>query len=130
MTVMTVDLSGCRAKIERAQEHREGLDTIIGPIQRGEYTNVIQMSAKRDPETGYHIYRVAAIPEHWQTRVGLILGDVVHNLRSALDYLFWQLYRTHIRVPQSDREAQQVQFPIEDTSQRLANKRNNFRSIP
>jgi len=88
------------------------------------------LDAKLDPESGYHIFRVATVPEDWQLQVGVILGDIVQNLRSALDYLFWQLYCHYIRVPRSHREAQQVQFPIEDTSQRLANKRANFSKIP
>ncbi len=63
-------------------------------------------------------------------RVGVVLGDVVHNLRSALDYLFWQLYCHHIRVPLTYREAKTVQFPIEDDGKRFANKRGNFSKIP
>jgi hypothetical protein len=36
----------------------------------------------------------------------------------------------YIRIPQSDAEARRVEFPIEDTSQWLANKRVHFRDIP
>jgi hypothetical protein len=126
---MTVDLTECRAKIERANEHREELNAIVAPLLNWE-AELFQMSAKLDPESGYHVFRVAAVPEEWRLEVGVILGDIVHNLRSALDYLFWQLYCHYIRVPRSPREAEQVQFPIEDTKNRLANKRVHFNKIP
>jgi hypothetical protein len=126
---MTVDLTECQAKIERAQEHRERLDAVINPVRSWE-SEVFHMDAKLDPQSGYHIFRLAAIPEDWRLEVGVILGDAVHNLRSALDYLFWQLYCCYIQVPQSRAEAKRVQFPIEDSSQRLANKRVHFNKIP
>jgi hypothetical protein len=122
---MTIDLAECRAKIQRAHEHRNALDAVIKPVVSGTApeADLVRIGAKLDPQSGQHVFRVATIPNDWGLRVGVILGDVVHNLRSALDYLFWQLYCHHIRVPLTNREAKTVQFPIEDEGQRFANKR-------
>ncbi len=127
---MTIDLIECRAKIERARGHDDSLQAIITPAVLGDEPNLVQLSAKLDTQSGYHVFRVAAIQEDWRLRVGVLLGDIIHNLRSALDYLYWQLYCTYVRIPQSHREAQTVQFPIEDARQQLANKRVHVRNIP
>ena len=90
---MTIDLDGCRAKTERARNHSDSLQTIITPLVLGDVpeTELIQLSAELDVQSGYHVFRVAAIPEAWRPGIGVVLGDVVHNLRSALDYLFFEL---------------------------------------
>jgi hypothetical protein len=122
---MAIDLRDSRAKIERAEEHSDSLKAIISPMESigtADDAYLVQLSAKLDRQSGYHVFHVAAIPEVLRLGIGIISGDVVHNLRGALDYLFWQLYCNYIRVPRSPREAEQVQFPIEDTSQRLTNK--------
>jgi hypothetical protein len=127
---MPIDLSECRAKIQRAQEHSDSLQAIVTPVVMGDEPDFVQLSAKLDPQSGYHVFRVAAIQEDQRLRVGIILGDIVQNLRSALDYLFWQLYCHYIRVPRTDGEAKGVQFPIEDGPERFGNKRVHFHKIP
>ncbi len=126
---MTIDLSGCWTKINRAREHKDSLDAIVRPVVEGK-SDQIQVRAERNPRTGDYVFRVAALLEEWRLRVGVIVGDVVHNLRSALDLLFWQLYCRYIRVPRTPGERKRVQFPIEDRSQGLRNKRVHFRNIP
>jgi len=50
---------------------------------------------------------VIEISEHWP----LIVGDAIHDLRSALDHLIWQLATVHLgRVP-TNRQAPNIQFP-------------------
>src|SRR5215212_5793623 len=126
---MAIDLSECHAKIERAREHSESLEAIVDPIYSME-ADFIQLNAQLDVQSDQHIFFVAAIEEWRLLRMAIILGDVVHNLRSALDYLFWQLYCHHIRIPKTKREANGVQFPLEDGSKRLADKRVHFGKIP
>lgn len=135
---MTIDLSECLAKVERAHEHRDTLQSIVTPFVLGNIASpgsfpeadLVQLSAKLDPESGYHIFRVATTPDERLLRVGVVLGDVVHNLRSALDYLFWALSCRYLGVAKTQRMYKQVQFPIEDGSQGLANKRVHFNKIP
>jgi len=123
---MTIDLAECRAKIERAQEHREVLDAEVAPGNKSKRLNV---SAKLDPQLGYHVLRVSEIPEGWVIRMGVILGDVIHNLRGALEYLYWQLYCHYVRIP-TPKQAEEVKFPIESTKKRFSDKRVHVRKIP
>jgi hypothetical protein len=93
------DLSGVWAKIDRAREHREALEPDVSRYVDGpggdpvlSEANRISMSVEFDPESGYHIFRATARPsEERIRRWGIIIGDVVQNLRSALDHLVWQL---------------------------------------
>src|SRR5215203_5440116 len=88
------------------------------------------MNAKLDPQSGYHVFRVTTVPEDWRLRVGVILGDVVHNLRGALEYLFYALSCHYLGVSKTEKLGNQVQFPIEDDCQTLINKRVHFSKIP
>lgn len=55
--------------------------------------------------------------------LGIILGDIVHNLRSALDHVTWQMVR-HGRSPHlTPSQITQVQFPIHDSSIEFDNNR-------
>jgi hypothetical protein len=116
---MTIDLSGSRAKIQRAHEHRNALEGEIEPVLNGE-RHQIRLSAQLDPHTGYHVFRVGAMPDEWRLRVAVVLGDIVHNLRSSLDQLAWQLVLNHSGRPATDQGARQVAFPIQTDSKKLA----------
>lgn len=109
---MAIDLSGVRTKIERAWEHRYALEAEVEPVVAGE-AHQIQMSAKLDPDSGYHVFRVSVMPDEWQRHVAVVLGDIVHNLRSALDQLAYQLVLNHYRRPPTEKLRRLVQFPIE-----------------
>jgi hypothetical protein len=129
---MTIDLTECRAKIERAREHRDALEAMVRPVISGSApeSDLVQLNAKLDPQSGQHVFRVATIPEDWRLRVGIILGDIVHNLRSALDYVFYALCVHYLGATKTERLGNQVQFPIEDNPQTFANKRVHFGKIP
>ena len=116
------DFSGAQAKSERGRQYGKLLmdetsyrldapEPEISPLNR------IPVRLDYDATTGYHVYRVTA----WHSdatirRWGLITGDAVHNLRSALDHVVWQLacYKTGgaglPSVPEHEKRA--VQFPI------------------
>ncbi len=126
---MTVDLTECRAKIERAQKHRDELNAVVGPVLNWE-AELFQMYAKLERESGYHVFRLAAMPEDWRLQVGLVLGDIVRNLRSALEYLFWALSCHYLGIATTERLGNQVQLPREDDSNVFWNKRVHFNKIP
>jgi len=58
-----------------------------------------------DGHSGLHLYRVDAMPVPDQ--VSILAGDVLRDLRSALDYLAWQLALDH-----SDPPPHRTEFPI------------------
>jgi hypothetical protein len=59
-----------------------------------------------------------------------MIGDVVHNARSALDYLIWQLAVHYIPGTIPEWRAKKIQFPIEDTGKGFTKRRKSFQEIP
>jgi hypothetical protein len=98
------DLSGVRAKLRRAHEHREAYYELFESYVDGDPYSII---FEFEPESGWHTFRwhVAAQPP--LEELALIFGDILSNLRSALDYLVWQLVLTGGRKP-----GRQTAFPV------------------
>lgn len=82
-----MDVTGARIKVERARVHIAAVEAEaarwlaeVGPprfeqeVLDGGLTHVVRLA------------HVPPTPPHW----GAIVGDVLHNLRSALDLLAWQ----------------------------------------
>jgi hypothetical protein len=73
---------GARLKIKRANAHLDQLNEVLqGFIQSHFYT----LGVEKNPDTGRDdmtYRRIADLPE----AVPTIIGDIAHNLRSALDY--------------------------------------------
>src|SRR5271156_1341219 len=80
-------LIGVRSKIERAKKHVTDLDIAIRSFCESQpYT----IATKQKPEiehTTLCVENVQPVPDS----ITLIVGDAVHNLRSSLDHLAWQL---------------------------------------
>ncbi|HLW52531.1 MAG TPA: hypothetical protein VKW06_06780 [Candidatus Angelobacter sp.] len=76
-------------KIERAKEHIRNLDATIQaflsdkPYRIGAKPHSIPSLE----HTTLYVAEVKPVPDN----ISLILGDAIHNLRSALDHLAWQL---------------------------------------
>lgn len=89
---MTADerLALIRPKIQRAKEHIRDLHVEVRAFLSTPPEPYV-ISTKRDPQTRELIYYVSSAVEEVPSRIGLIVGDVVENLRSALDYLAYQL---------------------------------------
>lgn len=103
-------LDDARLKLDRAEFHLNALRTDIRKAGQGEPYR-IPLRKELDPDTGdlhYVIGRLSARPEEW----GLLLGDALHNFRSALDHGWWQLACKHLGRPPTEEEAKSVQFPI------------------
>jgi len=77
-------------KIERAKQHIADLDVARQAFFAAEPYRV---GTKHDPQTRKLIYYVVSV-EDVPTNILLITGDVIQNLRSALDHLAYQLHLT------------------------------------
>jgi len=79
-----LDLSGSTAKVARAKEHFESLQGELSEIQsqRNPYEAILDRKGK---SSTYSLVLHAG--NFNEPRLGIILGDLVHNLRSALDYI-------------------------------------------
>jgi len=82
------DLSGVRAKLDRADEHRRAYDELVEEFVAAEPYSIY---TEYDPETGWHTVRWAVLREPPLELLALVFGDMVSNLRTTLDYLVWQL---------------------------------------
>ena len=81
--VQSTDLTiGIYAKIERAKEHATDLAEHIERFFQRELYRVL---AENDPDTGDRAFRVQVIEQ--PLRWAAMIGDTIHNLRSALDLL-------------------------------------------
>jgi hypothetical protein len=97
-------LDGVIAKLKRADSHYASLQDEIGAfLQRQPYTMRLDVDCKRGR---YGLY-VNGVREPPPLALSVIVGDFIHNLRSALDHLAWQLVLFSGNAP-GDR----TQFPI------------------
>ncbi len=114
------DFDSARAKLARANEHLEVFDAEVREFFG---SDPYPLTHEFDYLDGVHRWRAdlsEPLPSHWP----LLVGDCVHNLRSALDHLTWQL----AGAKQQDRT---TQFPIFATHV-LFDKygRNQIKSVP
>lgn len=82
------DLVSVRAKLSRADEHRQVFDRLLGRfLDEDPYSIAFEF----DPDTGWHSFRWVVRHNPPLEDFALIEGDFLTNLRGALDYLAWQL---------------------------------------
>lgn len=106
-----VTLEGINAKIQRAKDEIERLAKDIGDsceAQRALFSEELR------PDVGDKIWifrgETPIVPIEYSVR----LGEVVYNLRSALDQLVWQLVHANYKAPGRHNE-----FPILDDEVRF-----------
>lgn len=100
-----------RLKLDRASEHLEELE---GEIQKFLSSEPYAVKRVQEPNSGEIVF-------YWEryilppARLGLIVGDSIHNLRSALDHLALALAETGAASAGktlTEREMARIQFPI------------------
>jgi hypothetical protein len=80
-------LDGVFAKLDRADEHLDALHADLAAfVDRRPY----DFPELRNPDTGLTTIKIVE-RETPPIRFAVMFGDVIHNLRSALDHLAWQL---------------------------------------
>jgi len=100
-----------RLKLNWARRH---LDTLQASIERFVAGGAVHaMTLRFDADSGKYIATLRTqreFPSEWT----LIVGDVMHNTRSALDALTYALSVRNLGRNPTGREARQIQFPIID----------------
>ena len=101
-----MDFQGINARIDRADKQIETLGADIDELCSGIRRSIVH-EIDRDAGEQRWIYRDATpdIPIEWSIRS----GEILYNLRSALDYIVWQLVLTNEETP-----TRYTQFPILD----------------
>jgi hypothetical protein len=106
-----------RVRIERAKRHIAELNTAIGSFfnsQPYEVTN------KRDPDTKRLIYYLLRV-ENTPAELSVIVGDALHNLRSALDHLMLLITLANGQPPGDN-----LYFPVSDSVAKHAKKQKDL----
>ena len=96
-------LDGVKAKIDRADGLIEELRARIEPISA---TAIRSIRRETDGDETKLLFRVTELPSI-DNDIAVVVGDVLHNLRSALDHLAWQLVLFDGGQPNKD-----TKFPI------------------
>jgi len=86
-------LEGSFAKLLRAKEHFDQLKTEIAR-EKEAILRAVLTETTYDPQTGHFVVRVVWAPPI-PPRFSTIVGDIIHNLRSALDHLAHQVTALH-----------------------------------
>jgi hypothetical protein len=64
-----------------------------------------------EPDAGCYVARME-IGEEPDPQLGIMVGEFVHNLRSCLDHIAWQLARLSNSVKVCDRNRGRISFPV------------------
>jgi hypothetical protein len=111
------ELEGAFRRHNRANEHLENLDALIGQLRQLCENGVL---AEEDPKTGL-LQPSEEILGPLKLDAGVLIGEIAGNLRASLDYLVYVLAANDAGDPQRG-----TQFPIEDTAQGFTGKRPRF----
>lgn len=116
---------GYLLKLDRALGHLDDLDREIrGLLHSGGCRAVEQI----DPDTGDWVLRVRLASQP-PPELSLVVGDCVHNLRSALDHIAFQLWSNYTK-PLSDEEAKRSEFPIFNRRSEFHRRQRNGKPAP
>jgi hypothetical protein len=116
-------LRGVRLKLDRAEQH---LETLNGETDAFFQRDPYFVSYERKPDGSEHVFRVH-IREAPPLAFGLLIGDSLQNMRSALDHLVWQL----AILSGSNPPYRQTAFPVCETPESFRSKgtRDKVRSL-
>jgi hypothetical protein len=110
-------LDGARGKVQRSKEL---FAELIAKHRDFMGLNPFGVVVDQNPDTGERIWRARVsrqVPETW----GILVGDIVHSLRAALDYLAWELWIANGGSANSSR-ANTITFPVVDPTKTYSTK--------
>jgi len=113
--VVKPTLDGCKGKLGRAKTHLYALED---EIARAESLDNHEITVEDEPETAEYVFKVVGL-QRSDPAWGLLAGDCIHNLRSALDHLVYQLALLGQARALTDGEARSTSFPVFDDRDRF-----------
>lgn len=99
-------MESAHLKIERAAKHLSDLNNLFR--EKRPFCYVLEIHAKSGQRATF-----AKTNEPVINQSGLIVGDIIHNLRSALDHAYWAVVSP---TATTDREVKSIQFPFSATA--------------
>jgi len=110
------------AKLQRAQKHLQVTAKMIGRFARRDCGTV----SKFNPKTNQ--FDVIANMPPPPNIIGLLVGDCVHNMRSALDHIVYEFVRSNPKRP-ANTPHDRTMFPIADTKEGYLRQVNNLKRL-
>jgi hypothetical protein len=115
------DLTEARSRSERAWRHLERLKELLPGRQSTTFSGDAAIIEPQPDRKSYAV-RVRSIPP--PTEFSLLLGDIVHDLRSSLDYVTYRLalrlgFPESARTPEELSQLRSLQFLIYDSKIRF-----------
>ncbi len=101
------------AKLNRGKEHLARLRQVIDEYHA---STPFRALCEEEKETGDLVYRVKIIKPVPSEELGLLVGDLIHNLHSALDLRISELVVANGNTPTRDNA-----FPFSKTAQEIQN---------
>lgn len=101
------------AKARRADEHIRDLSIMVREFERGRPYEVRQENTEVPGEASYSFHLLKPMPGEMLT----VVGDALHNLRSCLDSVAYELARRHVGNNMTERQQAASQFPIYETGE-------------
>jgi hypothetical protein len=98
-------MTSARLKLQRAKLHLDALNAEVDSADRG---GLYGMVCEPDAQPGH--YLIKAVKTGAEETWALIIGDYLHNLRSVLDHIVWQLVVANGGTPTND-----TKFPVAES---------------
>lgn len=89
-------------KVKRAEKHQRELADMFN--RRKPFGYYLETNCKTGERATF-----AKRNEEVASEADIVIGDVIHNLRAALDHAYWSCTEMYAK---SDRERRSIQFPI------------------
>ena len=102
-------LSGVELKIDRAEKHLAALDEALEWFNKDVANELV---TEKDADSGWYFLKTLDVPSP-PDDLGILIGDCLHNARSALDHLAWQLVNFPTsQGPDPEPAEDRIEFPI------------------
>ena len=101
------------AKAARANKHIQDIRIMVGEFGELKPYEVRQEDAENPGEVAFRFHILRPVPTELLTAV----GDALHNMRSCLDSVAYELARQYLNDEMTDRQKGATQFPICETGE-------------
>jgi hypothetical protein len=103
------------AKADRAQHHLRLLDRLVAEFRSSEPYRVVPRPTDTPGRTEYRLHIHKPVPPEISTTI----GDILHNLRSALDSLAYEMALRSRDRPMTKKQERACVFPVRETPERF-----------
>ena len=124
---MTSKLLGVHAKLRRADAHIETLRAQLFAAMGGPEGEAFRAGFRYETYDGHPAVTlfVTKLPT-FPLEISVLMGEIVHDLRSGLDQLAWALIPPPIRRQLKPGAAQQIYFPMAGSRRNFDNRVNQW----